>query len=169
MTTKTATKKTPAKPKPEVKKTDLPEIERDWTYLVEKEPSDLHEDLADFICDLTGFEPENKEEFVKAVQMTAVLRMVYQRSDRNKKRSTYRGLPQEIVEQRSVHMVAAHQDARPLIEARKAKEAPKPKPVKPATKATAQPAAKKASAKKAATPRRRPAAQRATPAPKADA
>lgn len=150
-TAKPAAKRTPAKkatpakkstPAPKVKKSDVPEHLRDYTYLADKEPTALHDDFADWMIDVIGLDFESDEErtaFVKGVQVAAVLRGVYQRSPRNKSRSDYRPLAGEVVEQRSIHMVAAHQDARRLIEA------------KPAPKATA---TRKAPAKKA-TPARR--------------
>lgn len=116
---KAAPAKTPAKPKakpePKVKKSDIPEEERDWTYLAEKDPTDLHEDFAAWLEEATGQEID-----LKTVQAVCVLRMVYQRSDRNKARGTYRALAPEVVEQRSAHMIQAHLDAKQVTDRQKA-------------------------------------------------
>lgn len=119
-TTAKATAKKAA-PAPKVKKSDLPEWERDYTYLAEKAPTALHDDFAQWMLEATGYEPEDLDAFIKGVQLAAVLRGVYQRSPRNKSRSDYRPLAEVVVHQRSVHMVAAHQDARKELEAAAAK------------------------------------------------
>lgn len=130
-------------------KTD--EQDKDWTYLAEKDPTALHTDMAAWIEEVTGVEVDEK-----TVQLVSVLRGVYQRSDRNKKRADYRPLPAEIVAKRSEHMQAAHAEASALVQARKAAEAAK----KPAKKAAP---AKPTTATKKAAPRTR----KAVPAKKA--
>lgn len=115
-----AKKAAPKPAEPKVRKSDLPEDQRDWTYLAEKEPTDLHYDMAAWIQEVTGIEMD-----VKSVQAVAVLRMVYQRSDRNKARSTYRPLDETVVAQRSTHMIQAHQDAKRLREEQEAEVAKK--------------------------------------------
>ncbi len=148
-TTRRAAKKAAPKVEaPKVKKSDLPEDQRDWTYLADKEPTDLHEDMADWIAEVTGLEVEDREAFIKAVQLTAVLRHVYQRSDRNKARGAYKPLAEEVVAQRSSHMIQAHQDAKKEIEERQARDEAKAKARKEA--AAAKRAARKVPAKKSA-------------------
>ena len=110
----TAKKSTPA-PAPKVKKSDVPEHLRDYTYLAEKAPTALHEDFAAWMIEVTEVEfdsAEEREAFLKGVQLAAVLRGVYQRSPRNKQRADYRPLDEAVVAQRSTHMVQAHVDAR---------------------------------------------------------
>lgn len=151
-TTKQTARKAPSTPRGKTRhqggSPTKPEV-TDWTYLAEKEATELHEDMTAWILEETGidldtFDGEPRDLFLKAVQVTAVLRGVYQRSDRNKKREAYRGLPAEVVAQRSAHMTAAHAEATALIEARKAKAAPR-KPVAkksaPKTTTTRKPAA----------------------------
>lgn len=149
-TTRSTSKSTPAKatatakkaqPKaePKVKKSDLPEDQRDWTYLAEKDPTDLHEDMAAWIEEITGIEAD-----LKTVQAVCVLRMVYQRSDRNKNRSTYRALDEATVAKRSEHMIQAAKEAKEIRDRQKA-EAEKKQEAAKAKRA----AAKKAPAKKA--------------------
>jgi hypothetical protein len=104
------------KAEPKVKKSDIPESERDWTYLAEKEATDMHVDFAKWLEDEVGIDVD-----LKTLQVVCVLRMVYQRSEANKKRQTYRPLDEAVVKQRSVHMVQAHQDAHADREAAKAK------------------------------------------------
>lgn len=147
---------TKATKKAQPKKSDVPEDQRDWTYLAEKEPTDLHEDMAAWILEVTGYEPESTEDFLKAVQMTAVLRMPYQRSDRNKNRATYRALPAEIVKARSAHMEAAAAEAKAEIEQRKA--------AADAAKKAAAAKRKASAAKAAATRKTRTAKPNTTPA-----
>lgn len=135
-----AKKAQPKAEAPKVKKSDLPEDQRDWTYLAEKDPTALHEDMAAWIEEVTGIEAD-----LKTVQAVCVLRMVYQRSDRNKKRADYRPLDETIVEQRRVHMEQAHQDARKLREEAKALEEK--------AKATKSPAARRKASTQAQTKR----------------
>ena len=170
MSTSTA-KKTPAKPtakrapakkvQPKAAKAQpVSEDAKDYTYLAEKDPTALHEDMAAWLVEVSGYEPDDMEQFIKAVQLTAVLRGVYQRSDRNKSRAEYRALPAEIVAQRSAHMLAAHAEAQVQIEARKAAAKPAkkaaPAPAKRTASRTTAPAAKKATA-----PRKRTATKQA--------
>jgi hypothetical protein len=105
---------------------------RDWTYLQDKDPSDLHVTFAKAISQRADVE-------ISAQQVQAVLAMhaSFQRSKLNKSRPTYVALDEVIVKQRSVHMTQAHLDAAAEMAARG------PKPTKKAT-------AKKAPAKKAA-------------------
>lgn len=142
---KKATAAPKAKAEPRVKKSDIPEEDRDWTYLAEKDPTDLHVDFAAWLEDKTGLEVD-----LKTVQAVCVLRMVYQRSESNKKRSTYRGLDETVVDQRSVHMIKAHQDAREIRE-RQAKEADAKKAQAKARR-TRRPSAKSTPAAPEATP-----------------
>ncbi len=141
----TAAKKSTTAPKATVKKgaTSVPvaEADRDWSYLAEKAPTDLHEDFAKWLESEVGIEVD-----LKTVQVVCVLRMVYQRSQANKARSTYRPLAQPVVAKRSEHMHLAHVEAAPLVAAQKAK----------ATKAT--PAKKTAPAKR--TPAKRTPARK---------
>ncbi len=110
-TRRKAAKKAPAAPveAPRVKKSDIPEADRDWTYLAEKAPTDLHEDFAVWLQEEIGMDID-----LKTVQAVCVLRMVYQRSDRNKARGAYRPLDETVVGQRSAHMIAAHADAKAI-------------------------------------------------------
>lgn len=128
-----ATAKTAA-PAPKVRKADIPEDQRDWTYLAEKDPTALHQDFAVWLQQEVGIEVD-----LKTVQAVCVLRMVFQRSEANKSRSDYRGLDETVVEQRSVHMVQAHQDARRIREeqAAKAEASKKAAAAKRAAKRTA--------------------------------
>lgn len=116
-----------------------PEFEaRDWTFLQEKDPSDLHVTFAQQITMRSDVE-------ITAKQVQAVMAMhpSFQRSRTNKARPTYAALDPEIVEQRSVHMVLAHKDARDKIAARG------DQPKKAAAKKTvAKRVAKKTAAKK---------------------
>lgn len=114
-----------------------------FVYLAAKAPSDLHEDMAEWISRVTGvpFTPE----MVKAVQLTAVLRHDYQKSNWNQTREAFRGLPEEVCDKRSEHMILAHVEARAILEA----------------KAEAEAKAAEQAAKKAAAPARR---TKATPA-----
>lgn len=145
-TTKSSTTKATAKAKPQpkaepkVKKSDLPEDQRDWTYLAEKDPTDLHEDLAAWIEEITGIEAD-----LKTVQAVCVLRMVYQRSDRNKKRSTYRALDEATVAKRSEHMIAAAAEAKEIRDRQKAEAERKQKAATAKRTAARKSAAKKAS------------------------
>lgn len=86
---------------------------RDWTYIAEKDPSDLHVTLAKLIGQRADIE-------ITAKQVQAVLSMHphFQRSKHNKTRAGYVPLADEIVHQRSVHMVAAHKDAREEMDAK---------------------------------------------------
>ncbi len=84
---------------------------KDWTYLAEKAPSDLHVDMARWIFEETGVEIS-----AKAAQVVAVLRMEYQRSDANKNREAYRALKEEVVVERSIHMTQSFRDARKRLE-----------------------------------------------------
>lgn len=143
-TTKRAAAKAPAKkaaPAQQVKKASLPESERDWTYLAEKDPTDLHVDMAAWLEEVAGIKAD-----LKTVQAVCVLRMVYQRSDRNKARGSYRALPAEVIKARSVHMGQAAAEAKAQIEAAKPKANPAPARKATTTKATA----RKATATKAA-------------------
>lgn len=117
-----------------------------FDYLAAKAPSDLHEDMAQWISQVTGvpFTPE----MVKAVQLTAVLRHDYQKSNWNQTREAFRGLPVEVCDKRSEHMIQAHVEARQLIATREEREE----------------AAKAAAAKKAAAPARRTPAKAAAKA-----
>jgi hypothetical protein len=149
--TKAAAKKaTPAKSAatPKVKKSDVPEWDRDYTYLAEKPATDLHEDFAAWMEDVIGldFDDDQREAFLKGVQVAAILRGVYQRSPRNKARAGYRALDEAVVAKRSEHMILAHTEAGEVIAKRPAKKA-----VAKATRASAAkaPAKRKATAKKA--------------------
>ncbi len=117
--------------------------------------------MAAWLIEVTGFEPENMDDFLKAVQLTAVLRGTYQRSPRNKSRSTYRPLNEVVVQQRSAHMIQAHVDAKAFLEANAPKE--------PAKKAAPKATTAKATAKKAAPakPAARTTRTRRAAAPKA--
>lgn len=81
-------------------------MDRDFTYLQDKGPSDLHVTLAKVITQRTDIE-------ITAQQVQAVLGIHphFQRSKLNKARPTYVALDPAIVNQRSVHMVQAHVDA----------------------------------------------------------
>jgi hypothetical protein len=91
-------------------------MDKDFTYLADKDPSDLHVTLAKVIEQRTDID-------ITAKQVQAVLSIhpYFQRSKLNKARPGYVGLDVEIVHQRSVHMVAAHEDAAAVIAARSAK------------------------------------------------
>lgn len=130
-----ATAKTAA-PAPKVRKADIPEDQRDWTYLAEKDPTALHQDFAVWLEQEIGVEMD-----LKTVQAVCVLRMVFQRSAANKSRADYRPLAGEVVEQRSIHMVQAHQDARKIREEQASKADAKKKAA--AAKRAATVAAKK--------------------------
>lgn len=139
-----AAKKAPAK-SAEPKQAQTFE-QRDWTYLDDKDPSEQHEILAKEINRRTNLAtgcPDCETEVpISPKQVQAVLAMFphFQRSETNKKRSGYHALAPEIVEQRSVHMVLAHKDARDKIAARNA--------AAPAKKAPAKRVAKKTTASK---------------------
>lgn len=165
MSTSTA-KKTPAKKvQPKAAKDQaVSEDAKDLTYLSTKEPTALHADMAAWLVEVSGYEPDDMEQFIKAVQLTAVLRGVYQRSDRNKARAEYRALPAEVVAQRSAHMLAAHAEAQVQIEARKTAAKPAKKAaVAPAKRAASRTASRTAApaAKKASTSRKRTATKQA--------
>jgi hypothetical protein len=148
-TSKTAAKKTA--PVLKVKKSDVPEWDRDYTYLAEKPATDLHEDFAAWMEDVIGleFDDDQREAFLKGVQVAAILRGVYQRSPRNKARTTYRPLDEAVVAKRSEHMILAHTEAGELISKRPARKA-----VAKATKASAAKAPAKATAAKRTTTRK---------------
>lgn len=114
-----------------------------FVYLTAKAPSDLHEDMAVWIQKVTGVQvpADQWATFVKAVQLTAVLRHDYQKSNWNQTREAFRGLEPEVCDKRSEHMILAHQEARAILEAKEAK-----------AKAEAE-----AAAKKSAAPQRRTA------------
>lgn len=112
------------------KATKAANAQPDWTYLAEKDPTDLHEDMAKWITEVTGVSVD-----VKTVQLVAILRMPYQRSDRNKKRTMYRGLPDAVVQARSEHMRLAAEAAKAVLDA----EAAKKQPAKAAKAATTKP------------------------------
>lgn len=88
---------------------------KDWTYLLEKDPSELHETFAQWISAELGVEFDAKN-----VQVVLAMHHTFQKGERNKSRETYRPLDGAIVEQRSVHMVQAHQDARKIRAEREA-------------------------------------------------
>jgi hypothetical protein len=105
-TSKRSTKKAAATPAVQSK---------DWTYLSDKAPSELHETFAEWISAELGtqFDP-------KAVQIVLAMHPSFQRGERNKARSEYRPLDGSIVHQRSVHMTQAHVDAKAEREAAEA-------------------------------------------------
>lgn len=107
---------------------------KDWTYLQEKEPSDLHEGLAEFILREAGIEIDSK-------QVQAVLSMhgTWQRSDENKARPGYRARTVA-----SIHKTGA------TTAERFPAEEPKRTPARRTT-AQKKPSAPRARAKKAAT------------------
>ena len=107
-----APKATPKKAAPKAQPTKSEE--KDWTYLVDKAPSELHNTFADWISAELGIEMDPK-----AVQFVLAMHPTFQRSERNKSRSEYKALGSDVVKARSVHMTAAHQEVR---ESRKAAE-----------------------------------------------
>lgn len=54
--------------------------------LLDKEPTQLHIDMATWLVQKTGFEPSDFDEMVKIVQLTRVLLTVFQKSDINQQR-----------------------------------------------------------------------------------
>lgn len=102
-------KATPKASAPKVKKSDLNPWDRDWSYLAEKDPTDLHADMAKFLTELTGVEMD-----LKTVQIVSVMRHVYQASPANKQRAEYRGLDETTVSKRSEHMIQAHLEAKEI-------------------------------------------------------
>lgn len=131
-----------------------------FVYLATKPASDLHEDMADWILRVTGLQipADQAATFVKAVQLTAVLRHDYQKSNWNQTREAFRGVEPEVCEKRSEHMILAHQEARAILEAKEAK-----------AKADAEAAAKKTAAPQRRTPKATPATVAKATAPKAKA
>lgn len=147
--TKTSTKSAPAKPKAQPAKaakstpakTAKPEA-KDWSYLLEKAPSELHETFATWIAAELGIEMD-----AKAVQVVLAMHPTFQRSERNKSRSTYKPLGSDIVQARSVHMTAAHEEVRKARKAQEdaaAKRAEERKAKRAAARAAKQEAAKQA-------------------------
>jgi hypothetical protein len=80
--------------KPAVKDTTPAKAEesKDWTYLVDKEPSELHNALAEYISEESGLEVDPK-----AVQAVLAMHGSFQRSERNKARAEYRPRTQEAI------------------------------------------------------------------------
>ena len=127
----TATKKTTVAPAGSKKDP----MDKDWTYLQEKEVSELHELLAKTITQRSDIEITAKQ-----VQAVLAFHPHFQRSKINKSRSGYVGLNEVIVDQRSKHMVQAHKDARELMAQKVApvkKVAAKKAPAKRVAKKTA--------------------------------
>lgn len=54
---------------------------RDFTYLVDKEPSPVHKGNAEFIIRETGFKPKDRAEMEKVVQLVLTMNAAYQKSD----------------------------------------------------------------------------------------
>ena len=110
---------------------------KDWTYLLDKDPSNLHETFASWISAELGVEFDSKH-----VQIVLAMHPTFQKGERNKSREDYRPLDGAIVHQRSVHMVQAHADAKREREEREAAEQAKKEAA--AAKRAATRAAKKA-------------------------
>lgn len=119
-------------------KSTVTEGAKDWTYLLEKDPSNLHGTFAQWISAELGIEvPAEHVQYVLAMHHT------FQKGERNKSRDDYRPLDGSIVEQRSVHMVQAHEDARRIRAEREAAQA-----AAKAKRAAARKGGKKATSKK---------------------
>jgi hypothetical protein len=129
---KAASKATSARPAAKKTAMNKDPMDRDFTYLQDKDPSDLHVTLAKLIEQRADIEITPKQ-----VQAVLSMHPHFQRSKLNKARPGYVGLDEEIVTQRSVHMVQAHKDAAANIAARAAQ--------KPARKAAAKKTTAKAS------------------------
>lgn len=124
MATATKAKKTVAKPKAkEVPRQDL----------ADKEPTQLHQDFADYIQEQTGIEVD-----VKAVQLATILRMDFQRSETNQARL-------------QASKAAREAAAQARADKRAAREAAKTEKASTSTKKAAAPAKKTATAGKAST------------------
>jgi len=116
---------------------------KDYTYLADKAPSDLHEALAAFIIDKTGVELTAKQ-----AQVVWLMGSKFQASQKNKERENYRGLDEVTCEKRSIHMVQAGKESREIIAERNSaaaahEEEVHAKRVAAATKAAATRKAKK--------------------------
>lgn len=96
---------------------------RDFTKIVEKEPTNLHSHYWDWIKDKTGYESSaSDEEAVKIVQMAVSLYQPYQASAENKQRREDEKAQREtLAEQKKAEREAAK--AAKAEEAAKAKEA----------------------------------------------
>lgn len=111
-------------------KTPTPAAPPTLAHLAEKEPTALHENFAAWIESETGYRPD-----LKTVQLAAVLRGAFQKSEANQADLAAR---RKAAEDRSV--ARAERAAAPKAEkAEKVAETPKPKP--PAKKAASKAAA----------------------------
>lgn len=114
---------------------------KDFTYLADKAPSELHEVLAAFASKESGVEITAKQ-----VQVVLGIHPYFQKSKANKSRSEYKPLDETIVQKRSEHMTQAHVEARELQAKAKAaaeEAAAKKANAKPAPRRTRKPAATK--------------------------
>lgn len=118
------------------------EGEKDWTYLVEKDPTNLHTTFAAWISAELGVEMPAEH-----VQYVLGMHHAFQKGEKNKARADYKPLAAPIVAKRSEHMKAAHVEAREIMTG--AEAAKQAKKAAAAAKRKATLAAKKAAAEKA--------------------
>jgi hypothetical protein len=139
----TATKKTAAK---KTAKKTASRSAPPRASMIEKEPTQLHQDFADWLEAETGYKPD-----IKSVQLATVLRMDFQRSDRN----------QQSLEARRQAKIQAEQDREKRRQDRAAKKtAPAKKTA--AKKSSATPAKKASAPAKKTAAKKAPARRRAT-------
>lgn len=138
MTAKTSTKSaTPAKAE-----IADPIMDKDWTYLQSKAPSELHNGLAQFITDQAGIDIDPKQ-----VQALLAMHGAWQKSGLNKSRPDYRPRTQESIAKGGATMAERF--------------APEPEKPAPARRGRSAKPAVPVEAKKATTPRTRKAAVKA--------
>jgi hypothetical protein len=138
----TATKKTAAK---KTAKKTASRSAPPRASMIEKEPTQLHQDFADWLEAETGYKPD-----IKSVQLATVLRMDFQRSDRN----------QQSLESRRQAKIQAEQDREKRRQDRAAKKSAPAK--KTASKKAAAPAKKASAPAKKTAAKKAPARRRAT-------
>lgn len=83
---------------------------RDYTKYADKTPSDLQERFAAWILEVTGFEPNDTDDFNEGVRLATALRMAFQASPEN----------QEVLEARR-EAAEAKKNAPKKVKAKKAK------------------------------------------------
>lgn len=102
--------------------------ERSFQGYGDKEPSDLHTHLAEWIKTKTGYNPDNaaseQEAFLKGVQLGALLRMEHQASPENKeRRESLATRTAKAREEAKAAKQAEREQAKAAKEAAKAQEA----------------------------------------------
>jgi len=97
------------------------ESARDFTKYADKEPSDLQKRFAEWILEVTGYEPDDMDAFNEGVRLATALRMAFQASPEN----------QEVLNARR----EAAEAKRTAVKEPKPKKAKTPKKVEPEAEA----------------------------------